>query len=292
MRVLLTGAEGQLGCELLRTAPISVELTACGRSELDITDAEGVNREVARLRPDLIVNTAAYTAVDRAEREPDLAFQVNAEGARNVGRAGTVCGARLIHISTDFVFDGERGRPYQPEDIPNPLSVYGASKRRGEEYVLDATDGGALILRTAWLYSGLGSNFVTAMLQRMNDGQALEIVADQVGTPTWAKGLAESIWQAAASSRLQGLHHWTDAGVASWYDFAVAIQEEALACGLLGRPIVIRPINTVDYPTPAKRPRFSVLDKTTTWSGLAIQPLHWRAALRSMLIELGEAEDV
>jgi len=292
LRVLLTGAEGQLGCELLRTAPISVELTACGRSELDITDAAGVNREVARLRPDLIVNTAAYTAVDRAEREPDLAFQINAEGARNVGRAGTVCGARLIHISTDFVFDGERGRPYQPEDIPNPLSVYGASKRRGEEYVLDATDGGALILRTAWLYSGLRSNFVTTMLQRMNDGQALEIVADQVGTPTWAKGLAESIWQAAASSRLQGLHHWTDAGVASWYDFAVAIQEEALACGLLGRPTEIRPINALDYPTPAKRPQFSVLDKTTTWSGLAIRPLHWRAALRSMLIELGEAEDV
>jgi dTDP-4-dehydrorhamnose reductase len=251
-----------------------------------------VNREVARLRPDLIVNTAAYTAVDRAEREHERAFQTNAEGARNVSRAAMAHGARLIHISTDFVFDGERGRPYQPEDIPNPLSVYGASKRRGEEYVLDATDGGALILRTAWLYSGLGSNFVTAMLQRINDGQALEIVADQVGTPTWAKGLAESIWEAAASSRLQGLHHWTDAGVASWYDFAVAIQEEALACGLLGRPIVIRPINTVDYPTPAKRPRFSVLDKTTTWSGLAIQPLHWRAALRSMLIELGEAKDV
>ncbi|MGB5550833.1 MAG: dTDP-4-dehydrorhamnose reductase [Thermoanaerobaculia bacterium] len=292
LRVLLTGAEGQLGCELLRTTPLSCEVTACGRGELDITDIEGVNRMVARLRPDLIVNTAAYTAVDRAEREPDLAFQINAEGARNVSRASMAHGARLIHVSTDFVFDGERGRPYQPEDIPNPLNIYGASKRRGEEYVLDATDGSALILRTAWLYSGLGRNFVTAMLRRMNDGQALEIVADQVGTPTWAKGLAESIWRAAASSRLQGLHHWTDAGVASWYDFAVAIQEEALACGLLGRPTVIRPINTVDYPTPAKRPRFSVLDKTTTWSGLAIQPLHWRAALRSMLIELGEAEDV
>lgn len=292
MRALLTGAEGQLGCELLRTTPLSCEVTACGRSELDITDIEGVDRRVARLKPDLIVNAAAYTAVDRAEREPDRAFQVNAEGARNLSRACMAHGARLIHVSTDFVFDGERGRPYQPEDIPNPLNIYGASKRRGEEYVLDATDGGALILRTAWLYSGLRSNFVTAMLRRMNDGQALEIVADQVGTPTWAKGLAESIWQAAASSRLQGLHHWTDAGVASWYDFAVAIQEEALACGLLGRPIVIRPINTVDYPTPAKRPRFSVLDKTTTWSGLAIQPLHWRAALRSMLIELGEAEDV
>jgi len=292
LRVLLTGAAGQLGCELRRTAPLSYEVTACGRGELDIADVDGVDRRVARLKPDLIVNAAGYTAVDRAEREPELAFQINAEGARNVGRAATAHGARLIHISTDFVFDGERGRPYRPEDTPNPLSVYGASKRRGEEYVLEATAGSALILRTAWLHSGLGSNFVTAMLPRMKDGQALEIVADQVGTPTWAKGLAESIWQAAASSRMQGLHHWTDAGVASWYDFAVAIQEEALSCGLLGQPTEIRPVNTFDYPTPAKRPQYSVLDKTTTWSELAIQPMHWRSALRSMLIELGKAEDV
>lgn len=292
MRVLLTGAEGQLGCELLRTTPISCEVTACGRSELDITEIEAVDRKVARLKPNLIVNAAAYTAVDRAEREPELAFQINADGARNVSRASMAHGARLIHISTDFVFDGERGQPYRPEDTPNPLSVYGASKRRGEEYVLEATDGDALILRTAWLYSSLGSNFVTAMLQRMNDGQALEIVADQVGTPTWARGLAESIWRAAASGRLQGLHHWTDAGLASWYDFAMAIQEEALDCGLLSKATEIRPISTPDYPTPARRPQYSVLDKTTTWSELAIQPLHWRAALRSMLTELGEAGDV
>ena len=292
MRVLLTGADGQLGCELLRTTPLSCEVTACGRNELDITEVEAVDRKVARLKPDLIVNAAAYTAVDRAEREPELAFQINADGAKNVSRASMAHGARLIHISTDFVFDGERGRPYRPEDTPNPLSAYGASKRRGEEYAIEATDGDALILRTAWLYSSLGSNFVTAMLQRMSDGQALEIVADQVGTPTWARGLAESIWRAAASSRLQGLHHCTDAGVASWYDFAVAIQEEALDCGLLSKATEIRPINTLDYPTPARRPQYSVLDKTTTWSGLAIQPLHWRAALRSMLTELGEAKDV
>lgn len=292
MKILLTGAEGQLGCELLRSTPTSCEVMATDQAELDITDIEGVDREISHLKPDLVINAAAYTAVDRAERESDLAFEINAEGARNIARAAMAHGARVIHVSTDFVFDGTQSSPYRPDDTPNPQSAYGASKRRGEEYVLEATDGDALIFRTAWLYSRFGANFVTAMLRRMIDGQALEVVADQVGTPTWARGLAEVIWQAAAASDFQGLHHWTDAGVASWYDFAVAIQEEALACGLLGQPVEIRPIGTLDYPTPAKRPQYSVLDKTTTWSGLIIQPLHWRAALRSMLIELREAEDV
>ncbi len=292
MRILVTGAEGQLGRELLHTAPTSHEVTAYGRAELDITDVDGVESEIARRKPDLIVNTAAFTAVDRAEQESELAFSVNAEGARNVSRAAMAHGARLIHISTDFVFDGARGRPYQPDDPPNPQSAYGASKRRGEEYVSEETGGSALILRTAWLYSRFGSNFVTAVLQRMSDGQPLRIVADQVGTPTWARGLAEAIWRAATVTQLQGLHHWTDAGVASWYDFAVAIQEEALSCGLLRQPVEIRPTTTSDYPTPARRPPYSVLDKSITWSGLAIQPPHWRAALRSMLLELGEAKDV
>jgi dTDP-4-dehydrorhamnose reductase len=292
LKILLTGAQGQLGRELVRSTPASYEVTAWDLAELDITDSADVERKISQLMPDLVINAAAYTAVDRAERERQLAFDINAEGARNVALAARTSGARVIHVSTDFVFDGAQGSPYHPDDIPNPQSVYGASKRRGEEYVFEATGGEALILRTAWLYSRFGANFVTGMLQRMTDGQTLEVVADQVGTPTWAKGLAEAIWQAAVSSRLQGLHHWTDAGVASWYDFAVAIQEEALACGLLSQPVEIRPINTFDYPTPAKRPQYSVLDKTTTWSGLAVQPLHWRAALRSMLIELGEAEDV
>ncbi len=290
MKVLLTGADGQLGCEILRTAPATFELTGCRQSDLDITDVESVDRKVAELEPDLIVNAAAYTAVDRAEQERDLAFQVNAEGARNVGRAAVRHGSRVLHISTDFVFDGAQSRPYQPLDTPNPQNVYGSSKRRGEEYVLEATNGAALILRTAWLYSSFGSNFVTALLKRLNGRQDLEIVADQIGTPTWAKGLAVAIWQAAASSDLRGLHHWTDAGVASWYDFAVAIQEEALSCHLLDRPVEIRPIATRDYPTPARRPQYSVLDKTATWTQLAIRPPHWRIALRSMLAELGEPD--
>lgn len=292
MRILLTGAKGQLGHELRRSTPPTHELIGCDLSELDVTDQGSVARKVEELKPDLVINAAAYTAVDRAEQERDLAFRVNADGARNVSRAAASHGARVVHISTDFVFDGQQSRPYRPLDTPNPQSAYGASKRRGEEYVTEATGGTALILRTAWLYSRFGNNFVTAMLTRMRNGQTLKVVADQVGTPSWSKGLAEAIWKAAEISPLQGLWHWTDAGVASWYDFAVAIQEEALSRGLLSQPVQIHPVDTRDYPTPARRPSYSVLDKTETWARLAIQPVHWRVALGSMLTELGETENV
>ena len=292
MKVLLTGAKGQLGQELRRSTPTTHELMGCDLAELDVTDQEAVTRKVEELEPDLVINAAASTAVDQAEQERDLAFRVNADGARNVSRAAASHGAKVIHISTDFVFDGQQGRPYRPLDTPNPQSAYGASKLRGEEYVTEATGGTALILRTAWLYSRFGNNFVTAMLARMHKGQTLKVVADQVGTPSWAKGLAEAIWQAADISPLQGLWHWTDAGVASWYDFAVAIQEEGLSRGLLSQAVQILPVDTRDYPTPAQRPPYSVLDKTETWARLAIQPLHWRVALGSMLTELGETENV
>lgn len=292
MKILLTGADGQLGHELRRSTPTTHELTGSDLAGLDITDQDAVARKFEELEPDLVINAAAYTAVDRAERERDLAFKVNADGARNVSRAAASRGARVIHISTDFVFDGRQSRPYRPLDAPNPQSAYGASKLQGEEYVSEATGGTALILRTAWLYSRFGTNFVTTMLSRMRDGKTLQVVADQIGTPTWARGLAGAIWQAAEIRHLQGLYHWTDAGVASWYDFAVAIQEEGLSRGLLSRPVQIHPVGTRDYPTPAQRPSYSVLDKSETWARLAIQPQHWRVALRSMLTELGETGNV
>jgi dTDP-4-dehydrorhamnose reductase len=292
LRVLLTGANGQLGRELQRTAPSSIDLVARGRAQLDITDGTEVERQVTLAEPEVVINAAAYTAVDLAEEHRELTFAVNAEGARNLARAAATHGARMLQVSTDFVFDGVQGRPYQPEDSTNPQTAYGASKRRGEEYVIEASGGSAVILRTAWLYSRFGTNFATAMLRRMQAGQPLRVVADQVGTPTWARGLAEAIWRIVAMPSLQGLHHWTDAGVASWYDFAVAIQEEALLCGLLGRAVEVQPIASTDYPTPAHRPAYSVLDKARTWSALALRPVHWRSALRSMLKELGETENV
>ncbi len=285
--VLLTGAHGQLGWELQRSCPAKIELHAHDADTLDITDAQSVHDAVQALKPDWIINAAAYTAVDKAESEPTLAYAVNRDGAHHLAAAARAGGARMVQVSTDFIFDGEQGHPYRPNDAPNPLSVYGASKLAGEIAVHETLGDHALILRTAWVYSRHGHNFVKTMLRLMSERENLSIVADQVGSPTWAHGLAHAIWQATAI-KLHGTHHWTDAGVASWYDFAQAIHDEARTLGLLTRDCALRPIATTDYPTPARRPGFSLLDKASSWQALNIsQPAHWRAQLRAMLIELG-----
>ncbi len=285
-RVLITGANGQLGFELQRTAPDIFAVHAVDAATLDITDAAAVTTMLARLRPDVLINAAAYTAVDRAETEPERAFAVNSEGARYLAEAAKATGCRMLHVSTDFVFDGQNSRPYHPADKPAPLGVYGASKLEGERQVQQVLGTQALILRTAWVYSAHGHNFVKTMLRLMAERDHLAVVADQVGTPTWARNIAAVLWQAAATEDFNGIRHYTDAGVASWYDFAVAIQEEALAIGLLQRAIPLRPIRTEDYPTPARRPAYSVLDKTGTWERLALQPQHWRDGLRGMLRDM------
>ena len=287
LRVLLTGANGQLGWELQRSRPAHIELHAHDADTLDITDAQAVLDAVQAIKPDWIINAAAYTAVDKAESETTLAYAVNRDGARHLAEAARALNARMVQVSTDFIFDGEQGHPYPPDASPAPLSVYGASKLAGEQTVRDLLGEYALILRTAWVYSSHGHNFVKTMLRLMGEREQLSIVADQVGSPTWAYGLAQAIWQVTAIN-LHGTHHWTDAGVASWYDFAQAIHDEARALGLLTRDCALRPIATADYPTPARRPGFSLLDKASTWQALNInQPAHWRAQLRAMLIELG-----
>ncbi len=284
MKVLLTGAGGQLGRALQASRPDDIELLALSSQALDIRQAGAIEQVVEQAGPALIINAAAYTAVDKAEQERALAYAVNAEGPGHLAAAASRCGARLIHVSTDFVFNGEQSHPYAPSDKPDPVSVYGASKLAGEQRVLQ-TCPSALIFRTAWVYARYGRNFVKTMLRLMDEKDQLGIVADQVGTPTWATTLANVIWQAANQTDMNGVYHCTDAGVASWYDFATAIQEEALARGLLKKAIPLRPIATRDYPTPAKRPAYSVLDSRATWARLDETPSHWRHALRCMLDE-------
>jgi dTDP-4-dehydrorhamnose reductase len=279
VRALITGKNGQVGWELQRIVPHGVEVHAFDSKELDITNARAVEDRIAAIKPDVIINCAAYTAVDKAETERERAFAVNADGARNVARAAAQHGSRLIHISTDFVFDGRKSTPYAPDDEPNPLSVYGASKLTGEQHVQRETDNSALIIRTAWVYSAHGNNFVKTMLRLINEEPQLGIVYDQVGSPTWAKSLAETLWEAAAMPAVKGSHHWTSAGVASWYDFAVAIQEEALQLGMLMKQVPVLPIRCATYPTPAARPSYSILDGDTLWRGLKRVPLHWCAEL-------------
>ena len=281
MKVLVTGANGQLGRALVATAPASAKITALDSAALDITSAAEVERKVAELSPELIVNAAAYTAVDRAEEDEQRAMAVNAHAVRHLAQAAAKCGARLVQVSSDFVFDGASGRPYRPDDPPSPLGAYGRSKLAGEQ----AAGADALIVRTAWVYSADGHNFVRTMLRLMAEREELRVVADQVGTPTWASSLARAIWTLVGRD-VSGIQHYTDSGVASWYDFAVAIHEEASALGLLRSPVRIVPIATSDYPTPAKRPSYSVLDKSETYRLLGGPAPHWRDALRQMLEDL------
>jgi len=286
MKALITGANGQLGWELQRTKPDDWDIVALSRTELDITDSTAVSSIINKHQPDLVINTAAYTAVDKAESEKDKAYDVNVRGAANLAKESEDSGFRLIHISTDFVFDGNKSQPYMPDDKPNPTCVYGASKLQGEQEAISVTKGKAVILRTSWVYSVHGNNFVKTMLRLMLERDEIGVVSDQIGTPTWAKKFAQTIWQIATKKEMQGIWHWTNAGSASWYDFSKAIQEEAFKLGLLKKKIPILSIRTKDYPTPAKRPSYSVLDSTRTWKALGHTAPHWRESLRIMLEEL------
>jgi dTDP-4-dehydrorhamnose reductase len=288
-KVLITGARGQVGQELQATAPAQWKVVACGSEELDVTRADAVRELLDRERPALVIQAAAYTDVDAAERQVEQAEAVNTAGASHVAAEAARIGARLIYISTDFIFDGGQGHPYAPDDPATPLGVYGRTKLAGEREVTRLTRGVALIVRTAWVYSAYGRNFVRTMLRLMSEQDSVKVVCDQVGTPTWGRTLAEALWTGADRPRLHGIVHWTDAGVASWYDFALAIQEEALALGLLRKAVPICPIRTDEFPTAARRPSYSVLDKTSGWAALGGPARHWRANLRTMLQGLARA---
>jgi len=281
MKVLITGAGGQLGRALQASAPAHVDVVALDRQALDIADEAAVVALFDETEPDLIINAAAYTAVDRAESDSAEAYRINAQGPGALAAAAAVQRTRFIHVSTDFVFDGSSGAPYAPDHPTAPLGVYGASKLAGEQAVL-AAHPQALIVRTAWVYGITGNNFVRTMLRLMAERDEVRVVADQIGTPTYAAGLAQALWTLDAASAT-GVHHWTDSGAASWYDFAVAIQEEALAIGLLVRKVPVLPIATSDYPTPAARPSYSVLDKRSAIALAGGSAPHWRVHLRDML---------
>lgn len=284
-KALITGAGGQVGRMLLETRPHDFDAIACTHAELDVAVSVAVRDYIRHHRPAVIINAAAYTAVDKAESEPDAARRINAEGPGYLAAAARECGARLIHISTDFVFDGAASSPYRPESETRPLSVYGRTKRDGERAVLEALPEHSTIVRTAWVYAATGANFLRTMLRIMRHKGAARVVADQVGTPTAARSLAETLWRIAANPEIRGIHHWSDAGVASWYDFAVAIAEEGAQIGLLPPDVAVTPIATADYPTPACRPSYSVLDKRSL-APYGLSPLHWRKRLRAVLKEI------
>lgn len=284
LRALVTGANGQLGKALVAAAPAGTLLRCLTHAELDIADAAAVEIVLREFAPRLVLNAAAFTAVDEAERTPATAQRVNSQGPAVLAGACARAGAWLTHVSTDYVFDGGQSRPYDTSAKPHPLSVYGRTKLEGETAVLRESPQGSTVVRASWLYSARGG-FAARMLTLMQSRPQLSVVADQIGVPTSASGLAQVLWSLSLR-RTAGLWHWCDSGVASWYDFAVAIGELAVELKLLRSAPPITPIASIEYPTAAARPPYSVLDKRATEKLLGISARHWRQALGATLGEL------
>jgi dTDP-4-dehydrorhamnose reductase len=285
MRILVLGGGGQIARAVAAAAPARHDVVIKTRAQLDIADPRAMARALEEFQAEWIINGAAYTAVDLAEDQPERATAVNDTAVGVLAQTAAQLGCRLLHLSTDFVFDGQSCRAYRASDPTNPLNVYGASKVGGERQVLLAHNAG-IVMRTAWVYAAQGKNFVLTMLRLMRERAEVRVVCDQIGTPTWASSVAAAIWGLIETAAPGGIYHWADLGVASWYDFAVAIQEEALSRGLLSNLIPIVPIRTAEYTTRARRPAFSVLDTESTRSITGLSGRHWRENLRRMLDEL------
>lgn len=282
MKVVITGAGGQLGRALIASAPPQVTVRSASHAELDVANPAAVDVVLRDFEPELLINAAGFTRVDDAETEQVQAERANATGPGVLAAGCRRAGTWLTHVSSDYVFDGEQSRPYATADRTNPLSVYGKSKLAGELAVARELRSASTIVRTSWTYGAGGRNFLNTMLRLMNSRSELQVVSDQIGAPTSVTGLALTLW-ALSLRRACGLYHWCDSGVASWYDFAVAIAEESVALGVLTSAPRIAPIRSVDYPSAARRPACSLLDKRETERLLGVHALHWRTALRDTL---------
>jgi dTDP-4-dehydrorhamnose reductase len=292
MKLLVLGAGGQVGRELCRREwPAGYRLAAFDRGDVDITLEESIAAAMHRERPDIVINAAAYTAVDRAENEPDAAWTANCTGPAQLAAACRGAAIPLIHISTDYVFDGSKAGPYREEDPVNPLGVYGRSKEAGDRALREAL-AEHVILRTAWVYSAHGHNFVKTMLRLAGERPVLRVVADQTGSPTSATDIAAAIAavvrRIAAGERQWGTYHFTGAGAVTWHGFAEAIFE--LAEPWRGPPPRVEAITTADYPTAAQRPANSVLDCSRIGKAFGITPRPWREALADVIRELYEGD--
>lgn len=282
MKIMVTGAYGQLGNALKREldGDSTIEAIYTDADTLDLTDSVALSRFFEDNPVDMVINCAAYTAVDRAESDDLKAAAINTGAVGNLGQAAAKHGMKVIHISTDYVFSGENFRPYEENDEPYPQSIYGRTKLEGEG-LLTSFSNNAMIIRTAWLYSEFGNNFVKTMLRLANERDEINVVCDQIGTPTYAGDLAHAIHQVIRHERWQpGIYHFTNEGVASWYDFTKAIFE------ITGKTTKVNPIRTTQYPTPAKRPSYSVLSKDKIKRNYDIEIPYWRDSLQRCIQEL------
>jgi len=276
MRILVTGAEGQLGVDVVEACKANhMEVLGVGRSQLDVTDLVQSKAVVASFMPDVIIHCAAYTAVDQAETEADKAYAVNAFGARNMAVAAEAVKAKLCLVSTDYVFDGKGAAPYREYDPVNPLGIYGKSKYAGERLVQSLASR-YFIVRTSWLYGRHGSNFVKTMLRLAQDKTSISVVSDQIGSPTYSADLAAFLIELTATEHY-GIYHASNTGTCSWYEFSQAIFEES------GIPMTVLPCTTEQFPRPAPRPKYSVMDHTAIRANGFAELPHWRVSLRRFL---------
>lgn len=282
MKLLVTGANGQLGQEIkqLSSTTKDVQFVFCSRDQVDITDAKQLTDFVVKNEITAILNCAAYTAVDTAESDTENAYQINAVGPKNIGEVAAKLDLLVLHISTDFVFDGKHYLPYKEEDATAPLGVYGNTKLQGEKVLLETLPS-ATIIRTSWLYSASGSNFLNTMLRLGTERSELNVVFDQIGTPTYARDLAVAcvavLQQQIKGNSNRGIFHYSNEGVASWYDFATAIMR------LADKNCKVYPIEAVAYPTPAKRPAYSVLNKSKIKTAFELEIPHWETSLKKCI---------
>jgi len=281
MKILLTGASGQLGRCIQDRLPEGWEIHAVGSAQLDIGDKAQVEQAVRAYQPDAIINAGAYTAVDKAESEPEAAARVNTQGPENLALAARDSGAKLIHVSTDYVFDGQGTRPYLETDTTNPLGVYGKTKLDGEKAVL-AVLPEAAIVRTAWVFSEYGNNFVKTMVNLAEKRDALGIVSDQRGCPTYAGDLAQALITLLQVQAQGGIYHYGGDHEVSWFEFADRIFDVAVAEGRLAKKPVLTGVTTEEYPTPAKRPAYSVLDGEKI-KALGVALSDWDSALKDII---------
>ena len=294
MRVLITGAQGQVGQELMLSAPPSWQVSALGSQQLDISDAQQVLDNIRQVQPQLIINAAAYTAVDKAESDSDRAYAVNQQGAHNLATAAQSIDCPLLHISTDYVFDGKHKQPSTEHDTPAPNSVYGDSKWQGEQ-AITAICRQHIILRTSWVFGLHGNNFVKTMLRLGQERDALSIVSDQIGGPTSARSIAQALWQIALQYQSSGdcpwgIYHFSGAPACSWYDFATEIFRQAIKFNLIEYSPKLNTIRSCDYPALAPRPAYSVLDNSKIQQHFNIPQSDWRAELSLMLATLKDAQ--
>ena len=281
-KLVVIGKSGQLAWEIARLVP---EAMCLGRDDIDITSGEDIAAKLGLINPDAVINASAYTAVDKAESDEENAYLLNQTAVANLAKYCKSNNVFFVHVSTDYVFNGEKGSPYTVDDAIEPQGMYGKTKAAGEAEVTSVLPAASAILRTSWVYSSHGNNFVKTMLRLMAEKPQLGVIDDQIGSPTWAKGLARACVE-AASQRTVGVYHWSDEGVCSWYDFAIAIQQLGLEKGLLQQAVPVKPIPSSAYPTPAKRPHYSVLDKTLTRETFTSPLNHWREQLSAMMDEL------